>query len=391
MNNNNLIAWQKVWGIAAIQGVVTLTWVIYNLYFPKLLVELGLTIGIAKSVLIIEHFLEAIIEPTFGEISDRLQGKNGTKIPLITRGIILASALFIAIPVLVILIKPQGIFAYLLPIIAIFWASCMAIFRSPAISLIGAVAPIDKLPQAVSILSLIGGIIGAFKFDAYGLILKLGPNFAFFIGSISLLIASFYLRYLYPDTSPQNLTEIGEPQKLPPVKSALLVIIMTMGITISCSLRFTIPTLSNIITSQVGENQTKLAMMIFFIILAFLSLPVGKIASKFGNYLPFLTSLLITIIGLQLLTFIPSWFIIALICASLSLILNSVIPLVIALIPPARVGLGVGCYFGGFGAGMSLFDLMFAKIDLNQGMSGSAIALLCTIITLKLSQKISTQ
>ncbi len=390
MNNNNLIAWQKVLGIAAIQGVVTLTWVIYNLYFPKLLVELGLTIGIAKIVLIIEHFLEAIIEPTFGKISDRLQGKIGTKIPLITRGIILASALFIAIPVLVILIKPQGILAYLLPILAIFWASCMAIFRSPAISLIGQTAPIDKLPQAVSILSLIGGIIGAFRFDAYSIILKLGPNFAFFIGSISLLIAGFYLRYLYPDTSPQNLTEINEPQKLLPVKSALLVIIMTMGITISCSLRFTIPTLSNIITSQVGENQTKFAMMIFFIILAFLSLPAGKIASKFGNYPAFLTSLLITIIGLQLLTFIPSWFIIALICASLSLILNSVIPLVIALIPLGRMGLGVGCYFGGFGAGMSLFDLMFAKIDLNQGMSGSAIALLGTIITLKLSQKIST-
>lgn len=389
MNNNNLIAWRKVFGIAAIQGVVTLTWVIYNLYFPKLLVELGLTIGIAKTVLIIEHFLETIIEPIFGEFSDRLQAKIGTKIPLISLGIILSSIFFISISVFAILIKPQGIFAYTLPILAIFWASCMAIFRSPAISLMFAAAPLDKLPEAFSILTLIVGIIGAFRFDAYGIILKLGPNFAFFLGSISLLIAGFYLRYLYPPTPNLNLIENTSIQKLPPIKFSLLGVIMTLGITISWSLRFIIPILSNIFTSKIGENQTKLAMMLFFITVAILSLPTGKIATKFGNYPAILTCLLITIILLQLLTFMPSWLIIALICASLSLVLNSVIPLVIALVPSARVGLGIGCYFGGFGAGMSLFDLIFSKIDLNQGMSGSAIALLCAIICLQLA-KINT-
>jgi MFS family permease len=130
--------------------------------------------------------------------------------------------------------------------------------------------------------------------------------------------------------------------------------------------------------------------MLFFITLAILSLPTGKIATKFGNYPSILTSLLMITIFLQLLTFIPSWLIIAIICGSLSLVLNSVIPFIIGLVPLTRVGLGIGTYFGGFGAGLSFFDLIFPKIDLNQGMSGSAIALVCATMTLQLSQKLSS-
>lgn len=385
--NNNIIMWRRVFGIAAIQGALTLTWVIYNLYFPQLLVELGLNIGVAKIVLIVEHFLETIIEPIFGEFSDRLQTKIGTKLPVISWGIILASVFFILIPVLVILIKPEGKLTYLLPIIAIFWASCMAIFRSPVISLIGQTAPMDKLPQAMSILSLIGGVIGAFRFDVYGIILKLGSHWAFFIGSITLLITGFYLRYLYPSNQSIN-TKID---KLPPIKLSLLALIMTMGISISFGLRFIIPTVNNFFTTQLGENQAKLAMMLFFITLAVLSLLTGKIATKFGNYNSILSCLLIMIIVLQLLIFTSSWLIIALLCISLSLVLNSIIPFVIALVPSTRVGLGVGCYFGGFGAGLSFFDLIFPNIELNQGIFGSAIALLCAIIFLNLSQKLTSR
>jgi Na+/melibiose symporter-like transporter len=387
--NNKLILWRKVFGIAAIQGVVTLTWVIYNAYFPKLLVGLGLTVGIAKVVLIIEHFLEAIIEPIFGEISDNLQNKIGTKIPIISRGIILASLFFMAIPLLGILIKPQGQLAYLLAMVAILWASCMAIFRSPAISLMFAAAPMDKLPQAFGVLNLIGGIVGAFRFDAYGIILKLGPNFAFFIGSISLLIVGFYLRYLYPPNPSANLGEIGENLILPKIKLSLLGLIISVGISISFSLRFILPTLNNIFTSQIGENQAKLGMMLFLILMAFLSLPMGFLAAKFGNYNAILVCLLITIISLQFLTFIPSWLVIIILCGSLSLVLNSVIPLIMELMPPTRMGLAIGCYFGGFGAGLSFFDLIFTKVPLNEGMSGSAIALLCAMITMRLSRKVS--
>ncbi len=39
--SNRIIIWAKVWGIAATQGTITLSWVIYNIYFPLLLVQFG--------------------------------------------------------------------------------------------------------------------------------------------------------------------------------------------------------------------------------------------------------------------------------------------------------------------------------------------------------------
>ena len=132
--NNNPVLWSKVWGIATTQGAFTLTWVIYNLYLTQLLVNLGFSQELAVWILIIEHMLEAIIEPTFGVYSDRQKQKIGTSIPIINLSIILSSVLFLAIPALVIFINPETIWRWLLPALAIAWASVMAIFRSPVMA-----------------------------------------------------------------------------------------------------------------------------------------------------------------------------------------------------------------------------------------------------------------
>ena len=74
----------------------------------------------------------------------------------------------------------------------------MEIFRAPTLSLLGRCANADNLPQATSILTLVGGIVGAFRFDAFGVILQLGAGFAFALGSFTLLIAGGILRWLNP-------------------------------------------------------------------------------------------------------------------------------------------------------------------------------------------------
>jgi hypothetical protein len=33
------VLWLQVWGLAAVQGAITLTWIIYNLYLPQLLAQ----------------------------------------------------------------------------------------------------------------------------------------------------------------------------------------------------------------------------------------------------------------------------------------------------------------------------------------------------------------
>jgi Na+/melibiose symporter-like transporter len=95
------IQWRRLGGITAVQTAITLTWVIYSLYLPDLLVQLGFAKQLAATLLIIEHGLEAASEPIFGAMSDRSQQKMGTRFPWIILGVVLASAFLIALPIIV--------------------------------------------------------------------------------------------------------------------------------------------------------------------------------------------------------------------------------------------------------------------------------------------------
>ncbi len=431
--NDNPVLWPKVWGIAITQGAFTLTWVIYNLYLTKLLVNLGFSQELAVWILIIEHMLEAIIEPTFGVYSDRQKQKTGTSIPIINLSIILSSVLFIAIPALVVFINPGTIWRWLLPVVAIAWASVMAIFRSPVMALLGKAAPKDKLPQAASILTLVIQLIGSFKADVFGIIINLGANLTFALGSFSLLISAACLRFLYPPQISSELAREFSDRSIPlpppsdfcvlssaketrknavPVMSiitqlhkwdapfsnlnwSILGILFGTGISIGCGLRFFIPTINNILLTEVGEGNIKLAMTIFLVVLGLIAVPAGNIANKIGNSQAILIGLLTTTFFLQILVLNKSNSImiltlIAVVC-SFSLVLNGVTPFVLSLVPQQHSGLGIGTYFSGFGIATSLFEFIFAKlgeIDIQIGSRSSTIAFLLAFILIAISKQI---
>jgi Na+/melibiose symporter-like transporter len=87
------VLWLQVWGLAAVQGAIALTWVIYNLYLLKLLTDFGFPKTLATGLLIIENILAAVMEPLMGALSDQTQRWVGTRFPFISVGVVLASAL----------------------------------------------------------------------------------------------------------------------------------------------------------------------------------------------------------------------------------------------------------------------------------------------------------
>ena len=374
---SNKILWIKVWGIAAVQGSITLTWVIYNLYFPLLLVEFGFSKELAIAILIIENALESIIEPIFGGLSDRQKQFFGSKVPLISFGIIASSVLFIVFPCLIIFGSEQPLAKFLLPTIAIMWAGAMAIFRAPTISLLGQCAKTNTLPQAASILTFVGVIIGAFRFDAYGLILSLGAGFAFTLGSFSLLIAAFVLRKLNFDNLPNNQQSNGAKISL-----VLLSLIFTIGIWMSWTLRLIMPAVSEILKLQFGADNGKIAMTIFLILLGLAAFPAGKIATTLNNNKAMQLGVIGTVMVLTVLSLFPNYVLpVAFLIVCFSLLLNGITPLILSLVPLEKSGLGLGFYFGGFGAGMSAYDFVFARFEIVdlEAKIFSAMILLCLI------------
>ena len=387
-HNRSIILWAKVWSIAAIQGAITLSWVIYNLYFPQMLVELGFSPQLAIILLIAENGIEAIIEPIFGAISDSLEQNIGSKVPLISLGIVISSALFILFPVAAIFANSNSILRWVLPTLAVFWAAAMGMFRSPALSLLGSCAPTNKLPQAVSVLNLVAGLIGAFRFDVYGVILKLGSVFAFAIGSFVLLLAATALRFFYIPSP----VIVAKDDRRHPISLPILGIVLATGISMGFGLRFLVVTLVNIFNFQLGNSNGKLGMMLFFISLGLLALPAGKLAEKLGDYRGIILGLLLTVFSLLTL-FFPAIFGLSIIIlvGGFSLILSAVFPFVLSRIDRSHSGLGMGMYFGGFTGALSMFDFIFnylGKITVNVGIIGGCIAFLSAFLFISLSPKV---
>lgn len=355
----NVILWRQVFGLATVQGAISFTWLIYRMYLPQLLASFGFP-GLDQVVQIIEDALAMIMEPITGGISDRTKQFMGIQFPLIVLGIILSSVLFIAIPTVFIFAQPLESLHWLLPVVLILWAVAMAIFRSPTLALIGKAASQPQLPQAASVLILIGGIVGAFKSIANNFILNLGPGFAFFIGSVVLLGAMAVLRSVFSHTT----TEISEnANTAESVSSPALVFLFTIAFGIAWGVRLGMGALPGSFKTQFPQQNTDVLMFVVSLILAFLALPAGKLAVRLGNQKCILFGLITTAIMILAIEFFPSVLVgeVIVFIVALSFVLNGVIPLALSLVSPQRGGLAIGMYFGGFTGAMSLFNYLFPK------------------------------
>lgn len=376
------IQWPRVAGVMAVQGAMTLAWVIYALYLPQLLTEMGLAKELAGTLLIIEHGLEMIIEPITGSLSDRAQWRLGTRFSIITPGIICASALFIAIPTVVIFGQSVKI---LLPIIAVLWASAMAIFRSPAIAILGKSAPTVQLPVAASFLTLIQQLVGALRFTVYGFILSLGAGFTFAIGSVVLLGAVAFLRW----TVPPDIPQVGESSPLrrhEVIRLPIAILLIGVALGLGSGFRFTFAALGLHFQSFLEGDQVGWGMLGFSLVLALSALPAGKLATKLGNSVLMTCGAIATAVLMLGLVFLPVntvWTISLVVMGFfLSAVLNGSVPLVLSVSPRDRIGLGLGLYFGAFSGGLNFFDVVFKplKVSVLTQATGASLALLLAAV-----------
>ncbi|NEO26075.1 MAG: SLC45 family MFS transporter [Kamptonema sp. SIO4C4] len=370
------IGWWRVGGITTVQGAITLCWVIYNLYLPVLLVQWGFSQQLAGILLMIENALEAVIEPLAGNVSDRTQQFLGTRLPFILLGVVLAAALFMALPALVVFGSPTAVIRWLLPILAVVWAVAMALFRSPVMSLLVKASPKVQLPLAASCLTFIQQLAGSLRFTAYGLILSLGAPFAFALGTGVLLAGAAFLRWVTPPDAP--VIDSSREREHFPWQVLPMLIGTAMGL--AWGLRFLMPTVAASLQRFLGE-QTPWGMVAFSFAIAIMALPAGKLATSLGNQSAMLWGIAAIAILIQLLAYSPILVMVGLgallLSFAFSLVLNGSIPFVLNLVPSQRAGLGIGCYFGAFGAAMSLFDALILpqeEITMTLRATFSAIA-----------------
>lgn len=387
MNNSKQVLWLQVCGLAMVQGAITLSWVIYNFYLPKLLVQFGFSKSLAISLLILENALAVFMEPLMGSLSDQKQRWFSSRFPFITVGVLLSSALFIAIPCVVTFVPPTTVFKFILPPLVVAWALAMTVFRSPVLSLLGRYAMPKSLPMAASVLTLIGGIIGSFRIAANDLLLSFGPVVTFAFGSFVLLGSAGVLRFIHP---PEVVS--GEPvdkhqaQSPLPISFQRLGLIFVLGGSFAWGYRLLLDGVSKFLKVQLNSDNIQLQMVIFGITAAIAALPAGLIAKKVGNRnamlgggaVVILLMLLLPLVGANILLLFP-------LAISSSFVLNGTIPFALEMVPPNRGGLGIGMYFGGVGLAMSIFGSIFSQPQAVTAqfaalMSAIAFSLVCGCI-----------
>ncbi|AUT03568.1 MFS transporter [Nostoc sp. CENA543] len=350
------ILWVQVWTLAALQGAITICWVIYNAYVPQLLTQFGFPASFALVVLIIENALAVILEPLMGGLSDKAKERVGSRFLLISAGVIMSATLFIAIPSIVTFVPPTEVWRSLLPFTLIAWAIAMTIFRSPAIALLIKYSLPAELPLAFSVVTLTGGIIGAFRGVVNQFILGLGPIFTFAIASFVLLAVTAALRIVTPPDKPVDEHHAA----INPIPWSELSLILGAGFGIGWGSRLLMDVVSKNLQAQFGQNDW--LMVAVGIAIAFASPPAGWVATKIGNSRAILIGIGLTIISLLLIVFagLPVALILIII-VGFSLIINGTIPFALELMPQRWSGLGIGMYFGGFSLAMSLFGVFLPQ------------------------------
>lgn len=366
------ILWGQVWFLAAIQGAITLVWVIYNLYLVQLLTQLGFPQGLAAGLLIVENLLAMVMEPLMGSFSDQRQQQVGTRFPLISLGVILSAGCFLLIPTG--LLWGQGALRWLFPLLLISWALAMTVFRSPVLSLLGRYALRTQLPQAASILTLVGGVAGAMGPLANQVILGLGPFMAFAIGSAVLLLATTALGWVGPNatlTPPdlavdqstrKPLSPPMSPPMSPPIHWPSLAAVFGAGMGVTLGFRLAMTIFPAVLKQQVAGANPSLILGAIFIALAVAAIPGGLVATRWGYRrtmvvgLAIMTLLILAMVTVQ--STLVGLGIAVMFGAALSLVSNGTLPFALAMVPAARAGLGTGMYFSGAALALSLWGLL---------------------------------
>ncbi|MGB3201327.1 MAG: MFS transporter [Nodosilinea sp.] len=376
-NAKSSTLWGPVWSLALMQGAITLLWVIYNLYLVQLLTQLGFPRQLAVGLLVVENLLAMVVEPLMGTLSDRMQHQVGTRLPLISLGVVLAAGLFVVIPTA--LVWGQGALGWGLPLLLVAWALAMAVFRSPALSLLGRYAMGTQLPQAASILTLVGGVSGAMGPLAGPFILGLGPFVAFALGSGVLLLATLVLRWVGPQGEAINGAVAIASPAASPLPWASLGLVFGTGVGVGLGFRLVMTALPATLAQRVPEANTPLVLGALFVALALTAIPAGQLARRLGNRramvlgLSAMASLAISV-GLIAST-VVGMILAALFGAALSLVSNGTLPFALTMVPPTRAGLGTGTYFSGGALAASVGGSLFS----NSGLSPTMITLVAAL------------
>ncbi len=362
------ILWRPVIAVAMVQGAITLMWVVYNLYIPLLLKELGLNPALGLALLAIEGLLGAVIEPFAGTMNDRTLRAVGVEFPILLGGALVSAGLFLVLPWVALwglsaeLVK--GLFLFLV----LLWSVAMAMFRAPLTSLLGRYASNVQLPQAASVMMLAGAIAQIFSSPSQkGLLMAVGPYWTFGVSGVLMAVA---IAGLYVSGPMQSITKAApnRPSQGMDLRRVGVLVFLGLAIALGSSMmrKLLLP-----------QPTTEFGLSVFMAGNLLAMFPAGWVATQVGNVRCLLAALLtvmLCVVGMvsPLSMLWPiAWFVLG---VAMAFVFSTVVPIAIAQATPNRTGLALGVYFGGVAIAGVFINLLTLAIG---PLLSSLVAQLC--------------
>lgn len=186
------IQWKQLWSLASLYASIVIGWIAYHNYQPKLLVKFNFTdfsflLTLASGVILVVTPLVA------GRLGDRYRFKKGHRLPIISTGISFAAMIFMAVA-FTLLSNPGEVFKWVLPVLIVLWLVAMSIFTSPALSTLELFTPVDQLPSAMAILTIVGNLIYALEPVIVDIIDYIGAPLTFIAGGTVVFLSGYALQ-----------------------------------------------------------------------------------------------------------------------------------------------------------------------------------------------------
>lgn len=191
-NKSNQIEWKQLWSLAALYASIIIGWIAYHNYQPKLLLTFHFE-RFAIPLAILQGIILTITPIYAGRLGDRYRFKKGHRLPIIANGISFASMIFMAVA-FTLIGNPGEVFKWILPVLIICWLVAMSIFTSPALSTLELFTPVDKLPKAMAVLTIVSNLVYALEPVIVDIIDFFGAPITFIVGGLAVFLSGWALR-----------------------------------------------------------------------------------------------------------------------------------------------------------------------------------------------------
>jgi MFS family permease len=305
---SNTIQWKQLWSLAALYASIIIGWIAYRDYQPKLLQQFGFT-DYAFFLAVSQAIILVLTPPISGIMGDRFRFEQGHRLPVISSGISFAAMIFMAVA-FTLFSNPGETLKWILPVLIVFWLIGMSIFTSPALSTVELFTPVDKLPKAMALLTIVANLILAIEPIVVDIIDYLGAPITFIVGGAATLASGYAMRKNSLGLFKQN----GNKETIPPnekkhtTKSAYAFIfflgLILGGATLILFQLFPQELTNKLASLHLMEGKNWLVAILFFS--ALISWPISTLVNRYSFQQIFWLSALLVALSTVGIFMLPS-------------------------------------------------------------------------------------